>query len=649
MNTAQEQFTQAQSLMQSGQLSAAATILSRLVESQPQWAEARVNLGLVLQAQHRFEEAIACVQAAIDSAPQVATAHIALGNILRDAGRPDAALAAYAAANAIAPDVIALNNCGAIHANRRDWQAAITCYRTALALAPRYRTLWENLGTALEGDGMRDDALAAYQTALQLGPVASTHDAYGVCLQSSGRQTEATTQFAAAIEKDPQLLIARVHLAAAHWERGDALAAVATTRALLAQHPQHADIHSDLLVTLHATESDPKALFTAHCEWAARHAAPLHPQRRHTCDRTPTRPLRIGYVSPDFREHPVAHFFHPLLAAHSPDAVHVTCYSDVKNPDAMTQALQQQASAWRIIHGFSDDTVATIVREDQIDILIDLAGHTAHHRLLVFARKPAPVQATYLGYFDTTGLTSIDYRITDAWADPPGAEKYYTEQLVRLPSGFNCYAPPAEAPAVTLRAPSNEIIFGSFNQLVKITPAVVALWAQLLREIPHARLLLKAGSSGDPLTQASYRAQFAAHGIVSDRLIIAPPVTSVAEHLGTYAQIDIALDPFPFNGATTTCEALWMGVPVITLAGQTHAGRVGTSVLSRVGLSHCIATTPEEYVAIAAQLANDHSQRATLRRSLRETMQTSSLCDAKHLTHELEAAYREMWRKWCEM
>jgi len=298
----------------------------------------------------------------------------------------------------------------------------------------------------------------------------------------------------------------------------------------------------------------------------------------------------------------------------------------------------------------SNASVIKTIHEDGIDILIDLAGHTGLNRLGIFACKPAPVQVSYLGYPNTTGLSTVDYRLTDDWADPPGlTERFYTEKLVRLPRGFLCYSPgqgvPEVGPLPALQ--DGNVTFGSFNILPKMTPAVVTLWSAILTAVPGSCLMLKNNSVADSATREDVYERFTAHGIARERLQLLGRQATLAEHMATYNGIDIALDPFPYNGTTTSCEALWMGVPVVTLAGQAHAGRVGVSILAQIGLPECIASTPEEYLAITTRLANDREKLKRLRSELRGRMKGSALCDAAGFTRSLETAYRDMWREWC--
>jgi predicted O-linked N-acetylglucosamine transferase (SPINDLY family) len=326
------------------------------------------------------------------------------------------------------------------------------------------------------------------------------------------------------------------------------------------------------------------------------------------------------------------------------------CYSDVRRPDAVTARIRKSAVVWRELRGLSDPQAADLIRRDQVDILVDLAGHTARNRLLVFARKPAPVQVTYLGYPDTTGLNTIDYRLTDAWADPPGqTERFHTEELVRLPRGAWCYRPPEDAPAVEdLPAWSaGSITFGCFNNFAKVTPRMIGAWADILRDVPGARIILKSPVLMESSTRRLALERFRAHGIEGARVGLFGPVEP-EQHLAFYNWIDIALDTFPYHGTTTTCEALWMGVPVVVLAGATHASRVGVSLLASVGLADWAADSLEAYVERAVRAARELDRLRLLRAGLRERMAQSPLTDAKVLTRDLEAAYRRMWRRWCE-
>ncbi|MEW6330081.1 MAG: hypothetical protein AB1560_01340 [Pseudomonadota bacterium] len=391
-------------------------------------------------------------------------------------------------------------------------------------------------------------------------------------------------------------------------------------------------------------------MYAAHREYARRREAPLAALiRAHANDRSPGRRLKIGYVSSDFRRHSVAWFIEPVLAQHDRERFEVHCYANHFQEDEVTRRIMSHADHWCRIFGTPDEGVADQIRADRIDILVDLNGHTAMNRLLVFARKPAPVQVTWLGYPNTTGLSAMDYRLTDGFADPVGQTGHlHSEKLVRLPECFSCYQPPADAPAVSELPARNKgrVSFGSFNKLNKITPGVMKLWAGILRAVPGSRLILKSTGLGEPAMQQTVRDAFMRREVTPDRIELLGHDPSSAGHLGRYADIDIGLDPFPYNGTTTTCEALWMGVPVVTLAGKVHAGRVGVSQMSNLGLTELIARTPEEYIAITTSLARNLEDLARLRSELRDRLLASPLTDAPRFTRNLEQAYHNMWEDW---
>jgi len=406
--------------------------------------------------------------------------------------------------------------------------------------------------------------------------------------------------------------------------------------------------HDNLLNTLHYDPAwDMHSIFAEHVEWNRLHAEPL--QRLilpHANERDPMRRLRIGYVSPDFRHHPVGRFILPLLESHDRRQVEVFGYCQLAVPDQLTAKLRSHTDTWRNITALSDQQAAELIRQDRIDILVDLAGHTADNRLLVFARKPAPVQVTYLGYPTTTGLAAIDYRLSDRYLKPDQSDDpYFTEQSIRLEGTYWCYEPSLvnqavnELPALSAKT----ITLGCLNNFCKVSPAALETWAGLLNKLDDSRLVLHSG-------HGSHRERvirlMADRGIAADRLEIVGRV-SPEEYFKTYQRIDIALDPFPFAGGTTTCDALWMGVPVVTLAGRTVVGRAGVSILSNVGLPELIARTPEDYVKIAVDLAGDMPRLAELRSILRRRMEESPLMDKMSYARGIEAAYRAMWRTWC--
>ena len=515
-------------------------------------------------------------------------------------------------------DAEAWGTLGAINGQLGEFERAADCFRRSLSLRPGQAGVLFNLAQAYLYLRRLQDAVDVYREVNRLVPNApDAHRNLGFALQSQQKLDDA----------------------------------IASYRQVLRIQPGHSATHSNLLLLLnYHPDYDAGMIFDEHRRWGEVHADkyPACADRRPDTD--PERQLRIGYVSPDLRQHSVAFFLEPLLANRNPAAVHITCYADVKKEAATTQRLKRLADHWHNISGRSDDEVAQLIRLDSIDILVDLAGHTADNRLLVFARRPAPLLVTYLGYPTTTGLKAMDYRLTDSWVDPPGAtEQLHTETLLRLPGGFLCYQPPADAPPVAVPPADTRgpVTFGSFNNLTKINPRVVGLWSDILRALPDTRMVIKNNSLHDPATVDNYRGLFMAQGITPDRLDLTGSVPGLARHLAMYGEIDIALDTFPYNGTTTTCEALWMGVPVITLQNNTNAGRVGSSLLRQAGLPELICDRPEDYVDLALALAGDSERRSSLRRELRSMMRSCPLLDGQSFARKIEAAYRSTWRAYC--
>jgi predicted O-linked N-acetylglucosamine transferase (SPINDLY family) len=424
--------------------------------------------------------------------------------------------------------------------------------------------------------------------------------------------------------------------------------AITAYRQAMVLRPPFSKAHSNLLLALNYHSSlDPSAVYDEHLRWNREHAEPLQSFiQAHANDRSPERRLRIGYVSPDFYGHPVGHFLLPLLAQHDHERFEIFCDAQVSAPDGLTERLRAHADHWHSLIGISDAQAADFIRQHQIDVLVDLSGHTSDNRLLLFAHKPAPVQVTFLGYPNTTGLGTMDYRLTDNYADPPGlTESWHSERLFRLPQCAWCYQSAASPPV----GPRKEgpITFGCFNHFAKVTEPMLRLWSRILHLVPGSRLLLKTRALGSESTRQRVRHVLGEAGIGVERLELRGYERAHNDHLALYQRLDVALDTFPYHGTTTTCEALWMGVPVVTLASQVHASRVGVSLLNNIGLPELIADTSEEYVRRAAELAGDLPRLSHLRSTLRQRMEKSPLMDAPRFARDIEAAYRAMWRQWC--
>ena len=566
----------------------------------------------------RVEEALGCCQEVLRRHPDLAEVHHSLGALLVELGRLDEAVEAYRQAACLRPTwAEPLHSLGDVLHERGRLAEATHTFEQALRLEPGSARALGNLGAVLEQQGRFDEALECYRNALAIKPdSAPVVNNLGTLYYQAGRLEEA----------------------------------VAAYRRALALQPDFAVAGSNLLCCMNYLEGlDPAAVRAEYEAWTRRHAAPalaLHPN-----EPDPDRRLRIGYVSPDFRAHSVAWFIEPVLRAHDAERFEVYCYASVARSDEVTARLKGLCPQWRDIRHLTDARAAEAIRADGIDILVDLAGHTSHNRLLLFARKPAPVEVTWLGYPNTTGLRAINYRLTDALADPPGTtEAWHTEELVRLPQCFLSYQPPVGAPEPG--APPADsgggITFGSFNNISKVTPETVALWAEVLRGAPGASLLLKSGALAVETVRRRLADQFGRHGVAPNRLQMHGVLPSHCNHLEMYRQVDIGLDTYPYHGTTTTCEALWMGVPVLTLAGRRHVSRVGVSLLENAGLGELVVDSRERYVRLAIALAEDRARLRRWRAGLREQMARSALTDAARFTRNLEEAYRWMWRRWCE-
>jgi predicted O-linked N-acetylglucosamine transferase (SPINDLY family) len=641
-------------LKEQGKIGEAIAAWRQAIGIRPRSAEALSDLGHALTLEHKLDEAVAACRQAIRINPRHAEAHCNLGTALREQGKLDDAIAAYREAIRINPAFAEFHcNLGVALAERGKLDEAVAAHREAINQKPDYAVGHSNLGVGLQEQGKLEEAVTAYRKAISLKPqFAEAHSNLGNALCQAGHLEAAVTACREAIGIKPDYAEAQCNLGVALQYQGKLDAAAAAYRKAIGVKPEHSTTLSNLLFCLNYAENVSNAeLFAAHREWEERHGRAAVRFASHANERDPQRRLRIGYVSPDFRVHSVAYFLEPLLAAHDRQAVEVFCYADVSRPDRLTEHMRQFAEHWLVSVGLSDDELAERIRSDGVDVLVDLAGHTADNRLRVFARKPAPVQVTWLGYPNTTGLTAIDYRLVDPVTDPPGqSETWASESLFRLDGGFLCYGgfadlpDPKPPPCLT----SGTVTFGSFNNPAKLSTATMDAFARLIAAVPHARLLLKGKPLADPATRALYQTRLVERGVPAERLELIPALPSPVAHLAAYQLVDVALDPFPYNGTTTTCEALWMGVPVVTLRGDRHAGRVGASLLTQIGLTDLIAGSVDEYTAIAAALARDPARLAALRRSLRPRMLVSPLCDARAFARKMEAAFRMMWQRWCE-
>ncbi|MDY0219607.1 MAG: tetratricopeptide repeat protein [Desulfobacterium sp.] len=565
------------------------------------------------------------------------------------------ALDYYAKALSIDPDsYMVLNNAGRALEGLGEYLKALELYEKAMAMEPAIPEILINIGNTKAALNHTEQAISYYKRALRFKPdYAEVHSNLGnLYFQKKGDIGNAIKHCKKAIKINPQLAEAHNNLGNALEHHGLLDQAIQCYRKAVKLKPDYSAAHSNLLLGLHYSDRIPAdEVFKEHRNYASSHGKELWRYSHNRHDATPEKILRIGYISPDLRGHPVAWFIRSVIEKHDRSRFKIFCYSDVETPDAWTESFKTLSDRFISIKGLSHEDAASLIKKDGIDILIDLAGHTANNRIPVLALKPAPVQMTYLGYPGTTGLDEVDYRVTDHFADPEGmTEQYHTEKLIRMPRSFLCYTPPEYCPE-TGGIPSkrsDRIRFGSFNNRSKITETVIKTWAEILKNIPESTLLLKAKSLADMETQKLMARLFKRHKISRKRLEFLGYLPDAADHMLLYNKVDIALDTFPYNGTTTTCEALWMGVPVITLEGRTHAARVGTTILSNVGLEELIAGERNDYIEKACALARNPDRLAELKQGLRQGMKDSGFIDAVKFTGELENELYRTWIEWCK-
>ncbi|MCG5238928.1 tetratricopeptide repeat protein [Azospirillum doebereinerae] len=531
---------------------------------------------------------------------------------------------------------------------------AVALYRSLLATTPFVPEIWNNLAFALADLGRKDEAAAAFHAAITVKPgYARPLIGLGNLHNAGTRPDKAILHWSRALSLEPGQGALIFNLGIALQEQGAAPEAAERFQQAAEALPGDPRLVSQLLLCLNYLDRPGEQLLDDHRRFDALHGRLDQPDPPpHANPPDPERKLRIGYLSVEFRAHLGGYFLAPLFDGHDRSAFEIHSYSILpeKAADGLTASFKEKSDGWRTVDSLGDEALAARIRADGIDILVDLAGHSGLNRLPALARRPAPVQMTWLGYPNTTGMRSMDHRLVDGITDPPGvAEGHASERLLRLPAPFLCFRPPADAPAVIpLPAGTAGVVtFGSFNKLAKLSDSTVRLWAAILRRAPGARLLLKDRSLDNPGTADAIRDRFRRAGADPDRLILLGWVEDPAGHLGLYNRIDIALDPTPYNGTITTCDALWMGAPMVTLLGDRHAARVGASLLSAVGLSELIAATPERYVDIAVSLAWDLNRLMWLRKGMRERLLGSPLCDEARFVRALESAYRQGWRDWC--
>ena len=679
-----DRFQDAVSAYENGDLATAVTASEALLAENPEFGDAHNLLSAIAQDQDRLAEAETYARAALQADPNnpiylntlgnavrrlgrtdeaIDVFELArrglpdqpdilfnLGNALRDTGRFDEAVDAFRASLAISPGVVpAYNNLAITLKAMGDPEGAATVLIEGLAYAPKSPDLRFNLGNALQASGRLDAAESAYRRAVDLRP--EHPDAWvnlGVVCAAQDKTTDAEACFRHAITLDKNL--AQAYVGLADLADDGSLDGIAHRRSVLAMAPGLAAIHSSLLMCLqYPADTAIDDLAEEHRLFGERHPSTDPPTYSSTHDFTPERPLKLGVVSGDFRFHAMRFFALPVLATRDRSAWSLTCYSSTAHPDAHTKAFRQAADRWRDVRAVSDDALTNLIVKDEIDILIDLSGHAPHNRLLTFTDRPAPLQVAWGDYVDTRGVAAIDILIGDATHTPPEDDARYVERVVRLPTDYICYVPPPYLPPAA-QAPALQagcVTFGTFSELTKIQPETVRLWAEVLKANPDSRFLANGYLLADEVRQGRLLNAFADYGVASDRILIGAGGEH-AEFLEQYAEVDVILDTWPYSGGLTTCEALAMGVPVVTLTGERFCGRHATAHLRAAGQAQWVAASEQEFVEIATALASNMESLSAVRRTLRKAMLASPLCDVTAFSTAFFGVLRDEWQARCE-
>ncbi|WP_207460980.1 tetratricopeptide repeat protein [Azospirillum sp. SYSU D00513] len=610
-------------------------------------------LGLAYHENRQYSEACACFEQVLAIAPRQTEVMRNLAHA--QFGRKDWAKALAMFAQLYAREEHALKDwiphAGCLHHLKRNAEA-IVLLQKFIELEPENADAWYLLGLCLHHTHQIRPAIEAYKKSIKFNPKKYTAYLNLAALyqkHSNPERAAAVCRTVLALNKDFLPIYVNYGLVLAAL--GKSREAVELMGRLLLAQPENDRCRSNVLFYSQYTDDvSPRRLYDIHREWDIRHGEPLRRFRQeHRNDPSPNRRLRIAYVSPDLKAHSCAWFLMDLLEHHDREAVEIYAYANLDRPDGVTERLKAKIDVWRDVNGLPDADLAQLIRQDQIDVLIDLAGHTARHSLIAFAHKPAPVQVTWLGYPGTTGLSTIDYRLSDAWLTPEGTPELFSETVYTLPRISHCFRPPEAPEPTSLPARTNGIItFGSFNNFAKLSDTTARLWTAALDRVPNAKLLLKSRHIGSEEAREAILGRFRRAGADLSRIVLASGNERQEDHLAQYGLIDIALDTFPYGGMTTTCESLWMGVPVISMAGDRTSGRYGASVLNAVGLGELVANGPEQFGEVAARLAGDLDRLVELRATLRQRMAKSPLCDGPAFARAMENAYRDMWARWCD-
>ena len=642
-------------LLNLGESKSAVGEFRRILKKQAGNTDALLHLGLAYLIEGAFSRAVQYFKRCLQLDPLNTKARINLGNAYQEDGLFTQAVSEYdAVLNTEPHNVEALYNLGLVLKNLREFDNAVARFREIIVYQPDHIGALNNLGTTLEGIVNKEEALLSLGKASDLAP-----ENFVILFNLATRQKDflewesAEINYRKVLKMNEDFKPANTNLANLLRDTGRLDEAITIYRGLLSSASDLSNAHSDYLANLnYIYEGNNEFIYQESLEWERRHGdAKKEPYSVFRNEKVAERRLKIGYVSPDFHEHSINYFFSPLLSAHHQKNVETFCFSDNSYDDEATQHLVSAADHWRSIQGMSDMQASKLIRDDGIDVLVDLTGHMAKNRLTMFSLRPSPIQVTWLGYPNTTGLATMDYRLTDDISDPEGlSDIFHSEKIIRVPEGFLCYRPSDMAPEVVDPAHQGKgfVTFGSFNNLAKVTTVTIDTWAKCLIATPGSRLYVKALALSSPTTKERFYSRFEERGINRARIQLAPRVVTIEEHLSLYAGVDIALDTFPYNGTTTTFEALWMGVPVITLMGQRHAARVGSSILLRLGLDDLVAENYSDFVRRASNLASNKTKLLELRHNLRTILTKSNFLNYDQFASRMEKCYRDMWLTWCK-
>jgi len=636
---------------QGGKFNIGAKFIKKAVIAKPEFMEAHNNLARTYYELGQLEEAVESYRSAISLQPDFAEAHYNLGVAYKEMGKPEEAILSYDHAISINPVYLKAhyNRGVALYEMGRDLEA-VASYQNALAIDSDYAEPHSNLGNVLRDLGRVDEAVSHCRKSIALKP--ERPEAYvnlGLALQKLGDLEEAIDTYITIIAIRPEFAPAHCNLGVALKDLCRLDEAIACFRRALAIQRDYVDAHCNLVFTeQYRALNSAESLFHLHREWDECQAQAFRtswPEHKNTCD--PERRIRLGFVSPDLGRHPVGYFVIGLLENLPKEQFEIVCYSD-RIADDLTDQIEAISDIWRKVRGIPDEDLFSSIIDDKIDILIDLAGQAANNRLLVFARKPAPVQVTWGGYIGTTGLSAIDYLVSDPISTRSGEEQFCQESVLRMPDGYVCYTPPDYAPDVgpLPSVQAGHITFASFSNSAKLNDEVLVVWAQILKAVKNARILIKYKNIDSPANINRILAIFETAGIENSRVML-EGWTPHDQSLARYNDVDIALDPFPYAGGLTTFEALWMGVPVITLPGKTFASRHSECHLNASGYPELVASDKSSYINLAIELANNPKHLTIMRSEMRDKMRNSPACDAQKFAKAFGAYMGDIWRAWC--